>query len=108
MRSKTDISNNIITHCARCHELMLDTDDLLMPINGDQGQLICRACFEKGWAIPEIRYSKCLLLENVHCPNCNEFNIVFVASVQRKIDCIYCEHSIKIESYITAALKPKN
>ena len=107
MNSRNNISDKIITHCSGCHELMMDTDDLMIPENGNNYKIICKACHRDGWGISRTRYSKCVLLDNAHCPNCNDFNVIFVGATQRKIKCIYCAHQINIESYVAAALKQK-
>ena len=96
--SNKDISDSIITHCAECHEVLLDTDDLLISNDGNQQSIICTACFEQGRVNPDTQYSKCLI-HSAWCPHCDESNIVFVASIQRCMDCTHCGQRIDVKAY---------
>ena len=94
-----NIADEIITHCARCHELMLSSDKLVIPTSGDEDNIACKACHDKGWTDKNIEYRKCLVLDHVYCPTCDEFIVGFIPDDSMYMQCVSCTNYINILSY---------
>lgn len=97
---------HIIKECANCDAAILKTDKILIPITGDEENVICSACFTtSGWATPGVEYVRCTMLKDVYCPVCLAFFTGFISDRQFCLKCSDCNSWINIISYLDALKK---
>jgi hypothetical protein len=99
MNNKVDIEDLKISTCASCEDILLSTDDIMIPSNGDDINMICKECYDGDWANPNIEYQKCLIINKIYCPTCDDFIIGYVPEEHSHVRCPECTNYINVTSY---------
>jgi hypothetical protein len=105
--NKVDIDALKISSCACCEVTLLETDDILIPSNGDDVNMICRACYDLGWASPNISYEQCFIINKIYCPTCDDFIIGYVPESHDYVSCPECRNYVNVVSYVETHRKRK-
>lgn len=107
MDNNVDIEDLKITQCSCCEETLLETDDIVIPSVGSDNAMACKACHDEGYTNPNIEYAKCLVLDKVHCPECDEFIAGYIPEDHSYMKCACCETFINIMSYKDVQIKKR-
>lgn len=107
MNNDVDIEALKVNTCACCGDILLETDDIMIPDNADDVNIICKACHDANWANPNIKYQECLIINKIYCPTCDDFMIGYIPKDHMYAPCPDCREYVNIMSYKDVYLKRK-